>query len=95
MKQYHLKPNSYWRKGNTPRKFVDSCSHSGSCDADVEKYFKYFYATDEDIQYLKHRLLAYGMYERDIIFGWDTKTVISYTIWLMAGEIRENGDCWI
>lgn len=90
-KQYRLEPNSDWGSNNVPRGFVNACSHPGPCDEDVKRYSKKFIMTDEDCDYLKNRLVEYGLDDQEVVMGWDQDTVKEYTLWMMACDIKENG----
>ncbi len=68
-----------------------ACLHPGPCDEDVKRYSKKFIMTDEDCDYLKNRLVEYGLDDQEVVMGWDQDTVKEYTLWMMACDIKENG----
>jgi hypothetical protein len=88
LKTYKLTPYSVWSRRNTPRNFVKDCYHQGSCDSDVENYKHRFEIDKEDLEFFKERLERYGI-ERN----WTYATILAYTLWLMAGDITDEGKC--
>ena len=87
-KKYVLREYDILNKRNTPKGFVDSCSHQGDCQSDVVSFMDRFEVPD--IEYLKDFLREYG--------AWHGKELSNHSdnvmrlLWIAAGDIRENGE---
>lgn len=79
--------------GKLPKVCIDECTHSGSCDNEIEywqKELNFKVPRKQGIEYL----IPFGAWEKEYIDKM-TDTEISRTVlWLACWEINETGD-WI
>jgi len=86
-KIYTLDTGTYLTRRNTPKGFVDDCSHMGDCSKDVNKYLHRFNVPDRSK--LAKYLHSTG--------GWEKEELINHTdnvarfLWLIARDIKEQG----
>jgi hypothetical protein len=86
MKKYTIKPCDEFNRRNTPKNFVDSCAHSGDCEPDIKRFIDRFELSD--IDYSCKLIKSIGIDETEKM---SEQTVLTYVLWLMACDIREQG----
>jgi hypothetical protein len=87
MKKYIIKPYDCFNKLNTPKNFANSCSHSGDCEANVKGFMDKFELSD--VGYSRNYIKSVGIDETEEM---TERTVLMYVLWLMACDIREQGE---
>lgn len=82
MKWFHENGES---KGSIPTKCVEECSHSGSCDADVERWvakMKFVVPREKAVKYLKE----FGAWSEEELNAKSDKELAETVLWVACGQ---------
>ena len=86
MKTFTINPHDWFNKRNTPRGFIDACSHSGQCDDDVKSFMNRFDVPDKE--YLAKFLSCYGVWDESELENYEDNKM--RLLWIMACDISEQ-----